>query len=571
MFETYESYVLFWGVFAGIAALLLQRVLKKQVDPSQYAYLRDLLLMGAWILLTIWLGSPQTRFLVGVAVFAAIIGFAREFWPNPMWSLCFLGIGLLSSVFGPAIRFVNFVDGQYIFFTTGAAVIATCTWFFVFPVVLGLLDAVPGLVGHLLGVCFSLMLIAVSLSSQTLGDAFFMSFTGLILLAAFWSRYGHAHRIAGSAMCALWGTLVAGTSIIGVGKGIAFSALLFVPLGLFAVPLIEASLSILTLSSSRDHYYRKLINSGFDHLAAVRLITLLCALVGMGVGAWQLENSWLAWGLITLAVFVVLFSIAPLLRRGEKTSLIPDKKPVMWGVPIDNVSLNYALSRVKGEIRNPRTECGIVATVNALALEEAVVDHDYHDILQNTALTLADGTGLLWALRMLGNTVQERVAGIDFAEHLCRMASVNGWGVYFIGAENDIAERAARQLARKYPGLIISGTHHGFFDFRDEAVPRAIAASGAKIVFAAIGLPRQEKWLKYHGRLLKNCVGVGLGGSFDVISGKFRRAPVWMQRCGLEWLFRLGQQPSRWRRMLGLPVFVIRVFFTKLGFYRYRR
>lgn len=571
LFQTYESFVLLWGVFAGVAVILLQRVLKKQVEASQYSYLRDLLLMGAWILLTIWLGSPQTRFLVGASIFAALVGFAQEFWQNVLWNVCFLLIGLASAVFGPSIQFISFVDGGYIYLTTAATIIATALWFFLFPTILRLLDALPGLVGHLLGVCFSLMLMAVALSSQSLGDAFFMSFTGLILLVGFWSRYVHAHRNVGRAMCAFWGTLVAGTSILGVGKGIAFSALLFVPLGLFALPMVEASYNFLKPSATRD-YYRKLIDSGLDHLVAVRLMTILCALVGMGVGAWQLENSTVAWVLISLAVLLAFFSLFPLLRSRD-ASLIPDKKPVLWGVPIDNVSLNFALSRVKGEIQNleSRTECGIIATVNALTLEEAVADDEYHDILQDTILTLADGTGLLWGLRILGNTVQERVAGIDFAEHLCRMASVNGWGAYFIGADNGIAEMAARRLARKYPGLIISGACDGYCNFDDVGVPNAIAASGAKIVFVAMGVPRQEKWLRHHRHILKNCIAVGLGGSFDVISGKLRRAPVWMQKCGLEWMFRLLQQPSRWRRMLGLPVFVTRVFFTKIGLYRYKR
>jgi len=474
---------------------------------------------------------------------------------------------------------VSFVDGEYIYFSTSASIIATAIWFFMFPFILQLLDVVHSLVGHLLGVCFSLMLMAVSLSTQRLNDAFFMSFTGLIMLVAFWSRYGNPYRNAGHSMCAFWGILVAGSSILGVGKGIAFSALLFLPIGLFALPVLEASMKLINLAQGRDYYYRKLIASGFDHIASVRLITALCALIGMGVGAWQLDNILAASVFIAVAAIVVLLTIIPLMFRADRSSSrIRSEKPLLWGVPIDNVSLSYALSKVTGEINrhesgkdvHKNTGCQIVATVNALAIEEALKDKEYHNILKNTLLTLSDGTGLKWGLHLLGTPVQERIAGIDFAYSLCRLAAMNGWPVYFIGAEGIISKMTANVLAEKYPGLIIAGARDGYFDFDDEGVPGEIIRRGTKILFVAMGIPRQEKWIKRHSDILSKCVAVGLGGSFDVISGKFKRAPLWMQKCGLEWFYRLIQEPSRWRRMLGLPVFVLRILLSKFGLYHYK-
>ena len=577
MFQTYQSYVIVWGITAAIVLFFLQRMLKKQLDTSQYIYMRDLLLMGTWMLLTIWLGSPQTRFLVGIAVLAALIGLAQNLWGSNLWSLSYLGIGFISALFGPAIKFVSFVDGEYIYFSTAASIIATALWFFLFPFILLLLDVVPSLVGHLSGVCFSLMLMAVSLSSQRLDDAFFMSFSGLMMLAAFWSRYGNPYRNAGHSMCALWGTLIAGTSILGVGKGIAFSALFFLPMGLFAIPMLEASIKLAISSRERDYYYRKLLASGFDHIASVRLITALCALTGMGAGAWQLDNVLAASAFITIAAFVVLLTIIPLMfRAGKNSSRIQSEKPVLWGVPIDNVSLNYALSRVAGEINRKAAEdvhdntCRMIATVNALAIEEALKDKEYHNILKDTLLTLSDGTGLKWGLSLLGTPVQERVTGIDFAYSLCRLASMNGWPVYFLGAEGNISQMAANAISEKYQGLIIAGARNGYFDFYDEEVPKEIMRSGTKILFVAMGIPRQEKWIKRHSDILGKCIAVGIGGSFNVISGRLKRAPLWMQKCGLEWFFRLIQEPWRWRRMLGLPVFAFRIVLSKFGLYRYR-
>ncbi|MCL2767968.1 MAG: WecB/TagA/CpsF family glycosyltransferase [Synergistaceae bacterium] len=579
MFQTYQSYVIIWGIFAAIVLFFLQRMLKKQLDTSQYIYMRDLLLMGTWMLLTIWLGSPQTRFLVGIAVLAALIGLAQNLWGNRLWALSYLGVGLISALFGPSIKFVSFVNGEYLYFSTSASIIATALWFFMFPFILQLLDVVPSLTGHLLGVCFSLMLMAVYLSTQRLNDAFFMTFTGLIMLVAFWSRYGNPYRNAGHSMCAFWGVLVAGSSILGVGKGIAFGALFFLPMGLFALPMLEASIKLINSRQERDYYYRKLIASGFDHIASVRLITVLCALIGMGVGAWQLDNILAASVFIAVAVIVVLLTIIPLMLRADKSSSrIQSEKPVLWGVPIDNVSINYALSRVTGELHRMEREedshknagCQMIATVNALAIEAALKDKEYHSILKDTLLTLSDGTGLKWGLSLLGTPVQERVTGIDFAYYLCRLASMNGWPVYFLGAEGNVSKMAANALTEKYPDLIITGARNGYFDFDDEGVPREIVRKGTKILFVAMGIPRQEKWIKRHSDILCKCIAVGLGGSFDVISGKLKRAPLWMQKCGLEWFYRLIQEPWRWRRMLGLPVFVFRILLSKFGLYSYK-
>ena len=556
--------------------ILIQRILKKQLDTSQYIYMRDLFLMGTWVLLTIWLGSPLTRFLVGIAVFAALIGLHQNLWGSRFSVLSYFGIGLISAIFGPAIEYVRFVDGGYIYFTTSASIIATGLWFFIFPLMLQLLDTIPSMVGHLLGVCFSLMLMAVSLSSQELNDAFFMSFTGLIMLVAFWSRYGNPYRNAFHSMCAFWGTIVAGTAILGVGKGMAFSALFFIPMGLFALPMITASIKLVNSDQDRDYYYRKLISSGFDHLASVRLISASCALIGMGVGAWQYNNTLAASVFIAVAATIVLLTIIPLVFSADrKSSRIQGEKPVLWGIPIDNISLSYALSRVTGEINriesgDDNDRCSLIATINALAMEEAIKDKEYHNILNNTLLTLSDGSGLKFGLSLLGTPVQERVTGIDFTYSLSRLATMNGWPVYFLGAEGDISVIAACKLAEKYPGLIIAGARDGYFDFYDEKIPKDIMRRGTKILFVAMGIPRQEKWIKHHSDILSKCIAVGLGGSFDVISGKLKRAPQWMQKCGLEWFFRLIQEPWRWRRMLRLPIFVFRVLLTKFGMYRYR-
>ena len=307
--------------------------------------------------------------------------------------------------------------------------------------------------------------------------------------------------------------------------------------------------------------------------------TALCALIGIGVGAWQFDNILAASAFIAVAATVILLTIIPLVFHADrKSSRIQGEKPVLWGIPIDNVSISYALSRVAGEFNRFEVEgnadndigCSMIATVNALAIEEAIKDKKYHNILKDTLLTLSDGVGIKLGLSLMGTPVQERVTGIDFAYSLCRLASMNGWPVYFLGAEGNVSVTAANILAEKYPGLIIAGARNGFFNFDDENIPREIMRCGTKILFVAMGIPRQEKWIKHHSSILCKCIAVGLGGSFDVISGKLKRAPLWMQKSGLEWLYRLIQEPWRWRRMRGLPVFVFRILLSKIGLYRYK-
>ena len=200
-------------------------------------------------------------------------------------------------------------------------------------------------------------------------------------------------------------------------------------------------------------------------------------------------------------------------------------------------------------------------------METTIDDPEFFEIVKESAMILADGSGLCLGMKILGSPVQERVAGIDFAEQLCRAASSENWPVYFIGAAGDTAEICAQVLQQRFPGLIVAGTHDGYFDINDTAIPDSIRESGAKILLAAMGQPRQEKWVYLHRERLGPLLAVGVGGAFDVFSGHLIRAPKWIQKIGFEWLYRQLQEPSRWRKNLRLVTFMLRVFATKFGLY----
>lgn len=156
--------------------------------------------------------------------------------------------------------------------------------------------------------------------------------------------------------------------------------------------------------------------------------------------------------------------------------------------------------------------------------------------------------------RVLGLPVTERVSGLDLMESICKRAGERMYSVYLLGARPGVAEEAARVLESRCPGLRVVGAQHGYFTPEEEqGVVRAVAEAAPDILFVAFGAPKQEKWIRQHLAELRVPVAIGVGGSFDVLAGRVRRAPRWMQRAGLEWLYRAVREPSRLPRLWVLP------------------
>lgn len=237
-----------------------------------------------------------------------------------------------------------------------------------------------------------------------------------------------------------------------------------------------------------------------------------------------------------------------------------NNKPVMdiLGVPVTPFSMAEAVDWLMERVaQNVTTQ---VVTANAEIIMMAQNLPAYRALLQQTDLILADGAGTVWAGRKLGYQVPERVAGFDLFLHLMQYGATHGTTFFLFGAAPGIAEAAKKKAEELYPGVKIVGTRNGYFNKEDEpAIIQQINDSGADVLFAALGAPKQEFWLQEHRDELKPALRVGLGGSFDVLAGKMERAPKWMQEASLEWLFRLYKQPSRLGRMMALPKFVIKV------------
>ncbi len=222
----------------------------------------------------------------------------------------------------------------------------------------------------------------------------------------------------------------------------------------------------------------------------------------------------------------------------------------MLGVAIDRVDFDQATDRIMQRVR--RRQGGWVCTINVAILMSLHQTAALRRYVDDAAIVVADGAPLVWLSRLHRRPLPERVAGIDLVESLLGCCEVEQRSVYFLGGTDAMMDTFVAWCARRYPDLVIAGHANGYFD-EIEAEQRAtdIVESGADLLLVGMGVPRQEHFVLEHSGSLDGVVAIGVGGSFDVLSGARRRAPRWMQSVGLEWFFRLLQEPRRlWRRYL---------------------
>ena len=206
----------------------------------------------------------------------------------------------------------------------------------------------------------------------------------------------------------------------------------------------------------------------------------------------------------------------------------------------------------------------LIATANAEMIMNATRDEELFEILRAADLVVPDGAGTVWAAHHLGHEMPERVAGYDLTQELLKRAPEKNRRVFFFGSAPGVAEKAKQKAEAMYPGIQIVGVRNGYFS-EDEvpAIIRMIREAQPDLLLAALGVPKQEKWLKKYKEKLGVPVSIGVGGTLDVMAGTAKRAPVWMQKAKLEWLFRGILQPKRAGRLLALPKFVFRVHASK--------
>lgn len=228
-------------------------------------------------------------------------------------------------------------------------------------------------------------------------------------------------------------------------------------------------------------------------------------------------------------------------------------KTDVLGVLYDNVTMQEALERGRALLEADAP--AYCVTPNAEMAYEALHDEAFRAVLNGAALVLPDGAGVVLGAKILKTPLKQKVAGIEFAQNLLAILEETGKRLFLLGSKPGVAELAAEKMLQKHPKLCVCGTMDGYFKDDGEAVAR-INDARADVVFVCLGAPKQEYFMQKHASELNVRLMIGLGGTLDGIAGTVKRAPRWMIRLQLEWLYRLIKQPSRLGRMMRLPKFV---------------
>jgi len=242
---------------------------------------------------------------------------------------------------------------------------------------------------------------------------------------------------------------------------------------------------------------------------------------------------------------------------------------VIWGIPIDMVDRKEAVDIFKELINRDGTD--MIVTPNSEIVMTAVNDTRLSELIKSASLVIPDGIGLVYASKIMGTPLKERVTGVDLLNDILEYLEQTGKGVFLLGSKPEtaespsVAELAGENMQIRYPALKIMGTHHGYFTEKDEPeIVKKINDSNAEFLCVALGSPKQEKFIFDHRNEFTHVkAAIGVGGSLDVWAGTAKRAPRFYRDHGLEWLYRLMQEPWRYKRMAKLPVFMGKIIVTK--------
>ena len=232
----------------------------------------------------------------------------------------------------------------------------------------------------------------------------------------------------------------------------------------------------------------------------------------------------------------------------------------LFGVGVDSLTISESVDRGEQLVALQRPSHHVV--INAAKVVAMQRDERLREAIEHADMVNVDGQSIVWASRWLRGRVPERVAGIDFMEAMVERAAERGWPVYFLGATDGALAGCIEHFQSRLPNLVVAGARNGYWtDEEQPDVLRAVAESGAKLVFIAIPTPRKEFLVAEHLEEFGNALVVGVGGSFDVFAGLITRAPKWAQKLGLEWAHRLAKEPARmWKRYLvGNTLFCVQV------------
>ncbi|MBS4178094.1 WecB/TagA/CpsF family glycosyltransferase [Lederbergia citrea] len=239
---------------------------------------------------------------------------------------------------------------------------------------------------------------------------------------------------------------------------------------------------------------------------------------------------------------------------------MPDKVNIL-GVEFDHTTKQEMVNQLQHNIKmNKKT---FVVTANPEIVMEATKNATFKHTLRDADHIIADGIGVILGAKILEKPLPERIPGIELMQELLQIANQESLNVFFLGSREEVIKQAVQNVKKDYPKLIIGGYHHGFFKENDPQILDMVKRANSDLIFVALGFPKQEYWIQNHIDSFHKGIFMGVGGSFDVLAGTAKRAPAIWRKLNLEWLHRLLQQPSRWKRMIVLPIFVKKVWQSK--------
>jgi len=359
-----------------------------------------------------------------------------------------------------------------------------------------------------------------------------------------------------------------GLVLFGIGgmtKG-AISLFLLVPLGVIGLPMMTTSPALLASGGISARPLVRWWVSRFDvsHEGAALSVVLLVSAFALGgiLAAYHSAMMALsALGVLPLLALGRTVAVRLSRRATQRSDREPSSRIRVLGVGFDRGDLADATARVERMLGGPPR---IIVTPNTLSVLRARRDPALQSVYDRADLVLPDGIGVVWASRRLRDALSERVTGVDLAEAVLPIAAQRGVSVYLLGGRPGVAARAAARLSERFPELAIAGARDGYF--RDEtAVWRAIEATGAGLLLVGMGVPRQERFMARHALARRGPVMIGLGGALDVFSGDRARAPLAWRRLGLEWLFRILQEPRRVGAAWAIVWFLLRIGAARVG------
>lgn len=234
------------------------------------------------------------------------------------------------------------------------------------------------------------------------------------------------------------------------------------------------------------------------------------------------------------------------------------------GIDVDNINVDEAGEITKQLVESSNKSCKVIVAPNTEFIMMAQKDEEFYNILRGADLATPDSVGVMIGGKLQKKPLKQRIPGQMYFRKVLEVGEKEGWTFYLLGGKDDVPALATENLKKIYPNIKIVGYHEGFFEKdSEEDVIAEINRLKPNVLFVAMGAPIQEKWIENHKHELKVDVAAGQGGTFDYEAGKIKRAPVIFQKLGIEWFWRLMLQPSRILRMTVLPIYLMKIVFTK--------